>query len=316
MSNPLSPLQHNATTARLRPRRQRPQPHAGDEQAPHQHPNRDVVRRVPGQASGRGHHALAARAPGAGAGTPANLWAAGRMRGMTGSGQAVAYSSRGRCDVKMMSIALVLALAGAPASALAGNGPPPPLVESVEPASGPASGGTTITITGSYFRAGATLALGNVDAKDVTVISWWKLRAVTRPHPPGAVVVTVTTRDGRSGKWDGKFTYVADELGATMPWRRAGQKDDARDALQLADPDSRGAGLAAKDGEPGASAVVRGAGHGYCENRGPRWSAPTASMAKTATVTATACRPHARSQDVAAPPAFGREKAKPAARAP
>jgi hypothetical protein len=115
--------------------------------------------------------------------------------------------------VKSLAIAIGFALATAPIWALAngrtGGQPPPPLVESVEPASGPTEGGTPIAVTGSYFRAGATLTLGNVDATDVVVVSSSRLTAVTRPHPPGAVAVTVTTRDGRWGNRKKAFTYVA-----------------------------------------------------------------------------------------------------------
>ncbi len=53
------------------------------------------------------------------------------------------------------------------------------------------------------------MTLGNVDATDVVVVSSSRLTAVTRPHPPGAVVVTVTTRDGRWGNRKRAFTYVA-----------------------------------------------------------------------------------------------------------
>ena len=112
--------------------------------------------------------------------------------------------------MKPLSITLGLALAGAPTSALAGNQPPPPVVESVDPASGPAHGGTPITVTGSFFRAGATLTLGDVEAKDVVVVSLSKLTAVTGPHAPGAVSVSVTTRDGRGGTRRLAFTYLAE----------------------------------------------------------------------------------------------------------
>lgn len=110
--------------------------------------------------------------------------------------------------MKPLSIALGLALAGAPASALAGHGPPPPIVGSVAPASGPARGGTPITVTGSDFQPGATLTLGNVEAREVVVIDSSTLTAVTVPHAPGAVSVSVTNRDGRSGTRGLAFTYL------------------------------------------------------------------------------------------------------------
>ncbi|HYQ81287.1 MAG TPA: IPT/TIG domain-containing protein [Anaeromyxobacteraceae bacterium] len=110
------------------------------------------------------------------------------------------------------AIAIGLALAGTAAFARGGRTggqPPPPEVETVEPASGSSDGGTPITVTGSFFRAGAVVTLGNVDATDVVVLSMYKLTAVTRPHPPGAVSVSVTNRDGRLGRPGPKFTYVS-----------------------------------------------------------------------------------------------------------
>lgn len=111
--------------------------------------------------------------------------------------------------MKPLSIALGLALAGAPAPALAGHGPPPPMVGSVTPSSGPALGGTPITVTGSNFRPGATLTFGNVDASDVVVVSSSTLTAVTPPHAPGAVAVSVTNRDRQSGTRGLAFRYLA-----------------------------------------------------------------------------------------------------------
>jgi large repetitive protein len=111
--------------------------------------------------------------------------------------------------VKPSSIALGLALAGTPLAALAGHGPPPPIIGSVAPASGPARGGTPITVTGSDFQPGATLTLGNVEARDVVVVSSSTLRAITVPHAPGAVSVSVTNRDGRGGTRGLAFTYLA-----------------------------------------------------------------------------------------------------------
>jgi hypothetical protein len=125
--------------------------------------------------------------------------------------------------MKSLAIAIGLFLAAAPARTLgggrSGSQPPPPVVESVEPASGSAGGGTTITVTGSFFRAGAMVTLGKADATDVVVVSSSRITAVTRPHPPGAVVVTVMTRDGRSGTQKQAFTYVAEPGSAASAGR-------------------------------------------------------------------------------------------------
>lgn len=116
--------------------------------------------------------------------------------------------------MKALAIVLGLALAGAPVLALPGSHPsgskaPEPLVGSVEPASGSSVGGTPITVTGSDFQPGATLTLGNVQASGVVVVATSKLTAVTGPHRPGLVVVTVRNPDGQSGSRARTFTYVA-----------------------------------------------------------------------------------------------------------
>lgn len=46
---------------------------------------------------------------------------------------------------------------------------PAPTISGVSPTSGPASGGTVVTITGTGFRAGATVLFGGVAASNVFV---------------------------------------------------------------------------------------------------------------------------------------------------
>ncbi len=118
--------------------------------------------------------------------------------------------------MKALAVVLGLALAGAPIRALprgrghpSGSKAPAPLVGAVEPASGSSLGGTAITVTGSDFRTGATLTFGNVEATEVVVVTSSKLTAVTGPHRPGSVVVTVRNPDGQSGSRGWTFTYVA-----------------------------------------------------------------------------------------------------------
>lgn len=44
-----------------------------------------------------------------------------------------------------------------------------PVIESLEPTSGPASGGTVVTIRGKHFRPGDTVLFGTTPATGVTV---------------------------------------------------------------------------------------------------------------------------------------------------
>jgi hypothetical protein len=78
--------------------------------------------------------------------------------------------------------------------------PPPqsPTVSAVAPAAGTTLGGTTVTITGTNFAAGATVTIGGTAATDVAVQGPTTLTARTPQHASGAadVVVTVGTRSG------------------------------------------------------------------------------------------------------------------------
>ena len=86
---------------------------------------------------------------------------------------------------------------------------PPPVITSISPSSGPASGGTQVTITGSGFRAGAIVSFGGVDAA-TSVTSGTGIRAVAPAHAPGAVDVRVRNVDGQSATVSGGFTYIDD----------------------------------------------------------------------------------------------------------
>jgi hypothetical protein len=83
-----------------------------------------------------------------------------------------------------------------------------PTVSSVSPSSGTTAGGTAVTITGTNFAAGATVAFGSNAATNVVVVSGTQITATTPAHAAGAVTVTVTV-NGQSGSLANGFTYVA-----------------------------------------------------------------------------------------------------------
>ncbi len=68
---------------------------------------------------------------------------------------------------------------------------PPASIVGVLPISGPMSGGTPVAISGSWFREGASVLIGNVPATDVVVVSPTRITAVTPPGMPGMATVTV-----------------------------------------------------------------------------------------------------------------------------
>jgi IPT/TIG domain len=80
-------------------------------------------------------------------------------------------------------------------------------ISSVSPKSGPVSGGTAITITGTGFSADPVVTVGGVAATDVTVVSATEITAVTPAHAAGAADVRVTS-GGSTAVDPGGFTYL------------------------------------------------------------------------------------------------------------
>ena len=85
---------------------------------------------------------------------------------------------------------------------------PPPSLASLSPTSGPAAGGTTVTLTGASFDAGATVTFGGAPAV-VGAVSPTSLTATAPAHAAGPVSVVVTNPDGQSSTLASGFSYVA-----------------------------------------------------------------------------------------------------------
>jgi hypothetical protein len=86
---------------------------------------------------------------------------------------------------------------------------PVPTVATISPNSGSVSGGTSVTVTGTGFSAGATLSLGGTLATNVVVVNSASIRASTAPHASGTVDAVVTNSDSRSGILSNGFTYTS-----------------------------------------------------------------------------------------------------------
>jgi len=85
-----------------------------------------------------------------------------------------------------------------------------PVVAQVQPTSGPTSGGTTITITGTFFRSGATVSVGTVPCTAVVVQpGGTQVSCLTPAGTAGPAAVRVTNPDGQSGVLNNAFTYLA-----------------------------------------------------------------------------------------------------------
>ena len=88
---------------------------------------------------------------------------------------------------------------------------PAPTVSSVAPATGLIAGGTSITITGTNFAAGASLGVtvGGVAATSVRVVSATKITAKTPAHAAGVANIVVTNGDGQTATLSRAFTFTA-----------------------------------------------------------------------------------------------------------
>jgi acid phosphatase len=93
---------------------------------------------------------------------------------------------------------------------------PAPTVSAVNPTSGPTAGGTSITITGTNFAAGATVTVGGTAATGVIVNNSTTITATTPAHAAGTVDVVVTNSNGQSGSKTNAFTYNAPAGGETV----------------------------------------------------------------------------------------------------
>jgi hypothetical protein len=85
------------------------------------------------------------------------------------------------------------------------------IVFSCLPFAGPSTGGTSVSLIGTDFAAGATVSFGGVPATNVNVVSFDRITATTPPLPAGSAYdVVVSNTDGSSGTMTKGF--VADFL--------------------------------------------------------------------------------------------------------
>jgi hypothetical protein len=97
----------------------------------------------------------------------------------------------------------------------AGPGPAPTVVQ-VSPNSGPTTGGTTVTISGSNFVTGATVTFGGSAASGISIVNSTTINAVTPAHMQGPVDVSVTNTDGQTGTLSSGYTYALASIVETV----------------------------------------------------------------------------------------------------
>ena len=82
-----------------------------------------------------------------------------------------------------------------------------PNIGSLSPNTGPTAGGTSVTITGTGFMAGAKVTFAGTAATSVVVNSATSITAVTPAHVAGAVDVEATNSNDRKATLKNGFTY-------------------------------------------------------------------------------------------------------------
>lgn len=83
-----------------------------------------------------------------------------------------------------------------------------PTITSISPVTGPVTGGTTVTITGTGFTGATAVKFGTTNATTFTVLSSTTITAVSPAHTAGTVDVSVTTPAGTTANTAADdFTY-------------------------------------------------------------------------------------------------------------
>jgi hypothetical protein len=146
------------------------------------------------------------------------------------SGATVLFGGTTAASVKVLSSSQVQAvtpahIAGTVAVSLSQNGQTAtlsnsftynavtPTVTSISPNSGSTAGGTTVTISGSNFLAGALVLFGTVSAPTVNISSGTQIQVVTPAHASGLIDVAVVNSGNLTGTLPSAFTYNSPSSG-------------------------------------------------------------------------------------------------------
>ncbi|MBN2382802.1 IPT/TIG domain-containing protein [bacterium] len=85
---------------------------------------------------------------------------------------------------------------------------PAPDIVFLNPASGPAAGGSSVEIYGNYFTTGAAVFFNGVAASFTSVVNSSKITCVTPANPTGYCDVTVINPNGQEGSLSHAFQYM------------------------------------------------------------------------------------------------------------
>ena len=92
-----------------------------------------------------------------------------------------------------------------------------PVVTGITPNSGPAAGGTPVTISGSNFADGASVTIGGAVCGSTAVTVPNQITCTTPAHFPAQVDVTVTNPGGENGSLLNGFSYQSETVSLSLP---------------------------------------------------------------------------------------------------
>ncbi len=82
-------------------------------------------------------------------------------------------------------------------------------VTGISPATGPSSGATVVTITGTNFLTGAIVSFGQSTASSIKIINGTTITAAAPRHVGGTVGITVTNKAGDAGTLAAAYVYTS-----------------------------------------------------------------------------------------------------------
>lgn len=97
-----------------------------------------------------------------------------------------------------------------------------PSVTAVSPPSGPVTGGTLVTVSGTGFVEGAMVRLGTAGLENVTVVNATTIQGLTPVHPAGAVTVEVIHPGSTPVAAPGSFTFIGAVLDPVLTVQKTG----------------------------------------------------------------------------------------------
>ncbi len=103
-------------------------------------------------------------------------------------------------------------------------------IAAAEPSSGPASGGTTVRLTGSGFSDASTATVGGASCASLTYLSDTELVCITPPGSPGTVDVSVVEGSASATT---PFTYLPADTGYDTD--ETGDSADTSDSVDSGD---------------------------------------------------------------------------------